>query len=237
MERIELREVDRGNYIELGELTVNPEQQQYTPTSWQIIAESQFENEVMLRGIYFVDPENDEDDFSLGDAVGLISFAIPGWKGNTHPGSTSPTFNGGFSDPNHYEDDESMSMSDHPQHPQHPPINHGQSVDEEEFLAQLESGPPVLWRIMIDQRYQGRGFGREALRQGIDIVGKVLAEQINGSNGVGDSMLPPGMARVITRLEMVQPGVPPPGYEFFQKCGFLQEGGFESGTVIMGRSF
>jgi diamine N-acetyltransferase len=31
-------------------------------------------------------------------------------------------------------------------------------------------GPWFLWKLLIDERYQGRGYGREAVRQVVDLV-------------------------------------------------------------------
>ena len=39
-------------------------------------------------------------------------------------------------------------------------------------MLSIDTATPeyYLWRFMIDQRYQGRGYGREAIRQVIDHV-------------------------------------------------------------------
>ena len=42
-------------------------------------------------------------------------------------------------------------------------------LDDEEPPTALK-GNYSIWRLMIDKRYQGRGYGREAIRQALDFV-------------------------------------------------------------------
>ena len=47
----------------------------------------------------------------------------------------------------------------------------GYDVDDTyEDPPQIAYGNYAIWRLMIDERYQGRGYGREALRAALDFV-------------------------------------------------------------------
>ena len=47
-------------------------------------------------------------------------------------------------------------------------IGYGENADQDG--VSVEKDNYEIWRFMIDKRYQGRGYGKEALRQAIDFV-------------------------------------------------------------------
>ncbi len=69
-----------------------------------------------------------------------------------------------------------------------------------------------LWRFMIDERYQGRGYGREAIR--------LVVEQVRSLQG----------AREL--LTSVVPGEGSPG-SFYQRLGFSFTGEVDHGEQVM----
>ena len=73
-------------------------------------------------------------------------------------------------------------------------------------------GPWFLWKLLIDERYQGRGYGRAALRQVVEIVRNAGATELLTSYVTGE-------------------GEPWPFYERF---GFVPTGERDSaGEVIL----
>ncbi len=47
-------------------------------------------------------------------------------------------------------------------------LAYGESADQDG--VSMEKDSYQIWRFMIDKRYQGRGYGREALRQAIEFI-------------------------------------------------------------------
>ncbi len=47
-------------------------------------------------------------------------------------------------------------------------LAYGENADQDG--VSVEKDNYEIWRLMIDKRYQGRGYGREALRQAIDFL-------------------------------------------------------------------
>jgi len=47
-------------------------------------------------------------------------------------------------------------------------LGYGPNADQDG--VSVENGNYEIWRFMIDKRYQGRGYGKEALRQAIDFI-------------------------------------------------------------------
>jgi len=72
-------------------------------------------------------------------------------------------------------------------------------------------GPWFLWRLLIDERHQRRGYGREAMRQIVDIV------RANGAQEL---------------LTSFQPGDGGPG-RFYERLGFRPTGDVEEGEIVL----
>jgi diamine N-acetyltransferase len=72
-------------------------------------------------------------------------------------------------------------------------------------------GPWFLWRLLIDERYQGRGYGREAMRQVTDLI------RANGATEL---------------LTSYVPGEGGPA-GFYRKLGFEPTGEMEDGEVVL----
>jgi diamine N-acetyltransferase len=72
-------------------------------------------------------------------------------------------------------------------------------------------GPYFLWRLLIDQRHQGRGFGREALTRIVDLLRSDGATELLTSYVPGD-------------------GEPRP---FYQRFGFQPTGEICDGEIVV----
>jgi diamine N-acetyltransferase len=72
-------------------------------------------------------------------------------------------------------------------------------------------GPYFLWRLLIDKRHQGRGFGREVLTQIVDLVHADGATELLTSYRPGD-------------------GEPWPFYRGF---GFVPTGQIDDGEIVL----
>jgi diamine N-acetyltransferase len=72
-------------------------------------------------------------------------------------------------------------------------------------------GPWFLWRLLIDERHQRRGYGREALLQIVDLVRAEGATELLTSYGQGE-------------------GEPWPFYERF---GFEPTGEIDAGEIVL----
>jgi diamine N-acetyltransferase len=72
-------------------------------------------------------------------------------------------------------------------------------------------GPWFLWRLLIDERYQRRGFGRAALEQIVDLVRAHGATEL---------------------LTSYQPGEGEP-WPFYEKFGFVPTGQVEDGEFVL----
>ncbi len=72
-------------------------------------------------------------------------------------------------------------------------------------------GPYFLWRLLIDERYQGRGFGREVLTQIVDLVRAVGATEL---------------------LTSYHPGVGEP-LPFYRQFGFQPTGEIDDGEPVL----
>ena len=64
------------------------------------------------------------------------------------------------------------------------------------------NGPWFLWKLLIDHRYQGRGYGREVVRQIIDLVRREGATELLTSHVPGEG----GPAGFYARLGFVPRG-------------------------------
>jgi GNAT superfamily N-acetyltransferase len=64
------------------------------------------------------------------------------------------------------------------------------------------NGPWFLWKLLIDHRYQGRGYGREVVRQVVDLVREHGAIELLTSHVPGDG----GPAGFYARLGFVPTG-------------------------------
>jgi diamine N-acetyltransferase len=72
-------------------------------------------------------------------------------------------------------------------------------------------GPYFLWRLLIDERHQGQGFGREALRQIVDLLRADGAAALLTSYHPGD-------------------GEPWP---FYRRFGFEPTGEIDEGEIVL----
>ena len=72
-------------------------------------------------------------------------------------------------------------------------------------------GPWFLWRLLIDERFQGRGYGREVIRQ---VIGLIRAE---------------GAAELLTSYVPGDDG--PAG--FYEKLGFRPTGDIDEGEIVI----
>jgi diamine N-acetyltransferase len=72
-------------------------------------------------------------------------------------------------------------------------------------------GPWFLWRLLIDERYQRRGFGREALLQIVELIRKAGATEL---------------------LTSYSPGVGEP-WPFYQRFGFEPTGDLDHGEIVL----
>ncbi|MFB9909625.1 GNAT family N-acetyltransferase [Allokutzneria oryzae] len=72
-------------------------------------------------------------------------------------------------------------------------------------------GPYFLWRLLIDRHHQGRGFGREALDQVVDLVRADGATELLTSH---------------------QPGEGGPG-PFYRRFGFQPTGEIDNGETVL----
>ncbi len=72
-------------------------------------------------------------------------------------------------------------------------------------------GPWYLWRLLIDERFQGRGYGRAALRRVIDLIRAEGASEL---------------------LTSYQPGIGEP-WPFYEKLGFAPTGEMDGTEVIL----
>ena len=72
-------------------------------------------------------------------------------------------------------------------------------------------GPWFLWRLLIDERHQRRGYGRAALRRVIDIVRAAGASEL---------------------LTSYQPGDGEP-WPFYERFGFAPTGDVEDGEFVL----
>ena len=64
------------------------------------------------------------------------------------------------------------------------------------------NGPWFLWKLLIDHRYQGRGYGREVVRQIVDLVRREGATELLTSHVPGEG----GPAGFYARLGFVPRG-------------------------------
>ncbi|MBB5958001.1 diamine N-acetyltransferase [Saccharothrix tamanrassetensis] len=76
-------------------------------------------------------------------------------------------------------------------------------------------GPYYLWRLLIDREHQGRGFGRAALTQVIDLV------RADGGTEL---------------LTSYQPGYGEP-WPFYRKFGFVPTGQVDDGEIVIRLTF
>lgn len=65
-------------------------------------------------------------------------------------------------------------------------------------------GPWFLWRLLIDERHQGRGYGREVVHHVAELVRAEGATELRTSHGVGEA----GPAGFYRRLGFVPTGEP-----------------------------
>ena len=72
-------------------------------------------------------------------------------------------------------------------------------------------GPWFLWRLLIDERFQGRGFGREALRLVVELI------RAEGATAL---------------LTSYQPGDGEP-WPFYEKFGFVPTGEIDGTEVVL----
>jgi diamine N-acetyltransferase len=72
-------------------------------------------------------------------------------------------------------------------------------------------GPWFLWRLLIDERYQGRGYGRQALRRVVELIRAEGATEL---------------------LTSYQPGVGEP-WPFYEKLGFEPTGDMDGTEVVL----
>jgi diamine N-acetyltransferase len=72
-------------------------------------------------------------------------------------------------------------------------------------------GPWFLWRLLIDERYQRRGFGRETLVRIVDLIRAAGATEL---------------------LTSYQPGEGGP-WPFYEKLGFVPTGEIEDGEFVL----
>jgi diamine N-acetyltransferase len=72
-------------------------------------------------------------------------------------------------------------------------------------------GPWFLWRLLIDERHQRRGFGREALVRIVEVVRAAGATEL---------------------LTSYQPGDGGPG-PFYAKLGFVPTGAVEENEIVL----
>lgn len=82
-------------------------------------------------------------------------------------------------------------------------------------FAMLEIDPEkndfFLWRFMIDERHQGKGYGRAALRQIIDLF------KAEGAKKIGLSYEPDNQV----------------AETLYRSCGFLQTGEMDGDEIVM----
>lgn len=64
------------------------------------------------------------------------------------------------------------------------------------------NGPWFLWKLLIDSRQQGRGYGREVVRQVVELVREQGATELLTSHGIGEG----GPAGFYARLGFVPRG-------------------------------
>jgi diamine N-acetyltransferase len=72
-------------------------------------------------------------------------------------------------------------------------------------------GPWFLWRLLIDERFQGRGYGREVLREVVDLIRAEGATELLTSYVPGDDG--------------------PAG--FYEKLGFRPTGDIDEGEIVI----
>jgi diamine N-acetyltransferase len=72
-------------------------------------------------------------------------------------------------------------------------------------------GPWFLWRLLIDERFQGRGYGREALRLVVELIRAEGATEL---------------------LTSYQPGDGEP-WPFYEKLGFVPTGEIDGTEVVL----
>jgi GNAT superfamily N-acetyltransferase len=73
-------------------------------------------------------------------------------------------------------------------------------------------GPWFLWKLLIDERHQGHGYGRDVVRQVADLVRAAGGEELLTSHGVGEG----------------GPG------GFYERIGFVPTGDVDSeGEIIL----
>jgi len=82
-----------------------------------------------------------------------------------------------------------------------------------DFVAQPphDDGPFFLWKLLVDHRHQGRGYGREAVRQVVELIRAEGAEELLTSYVPGD-------------------GNP---FGFYSKLGFVPRGDLDPEGEIM----
>jgi diamine N-acetyltransferase len=86
-------------------------------------------------------------------------------------------------------------------------ISDGITVDDPEYL-----GPYYLWRLLVDHRFQGRGYGTAAL----DLVVEHVRTRPD--------------ARVLVVSHVVGPASPGP---FYERYGFRPTGDVHEGEVVL----
>jgi len=86
-------------------------------------------------------------------------------------------------------------------------------LHDESLLDPTKPDPEIgVWRFMVDERFQGRGVGREAMRQ---VIAHVRAK---------------GAARSLWVSYVPGPGCPEP---FYRSLGFLPTGRMEGDEVVL----
>jgi diamine N-acetyltransferase len=128
------------------------------------------------------------------------------------------------SDQTHFVSSVAKSYADAAADPASHPVMWGLYADEEPvgFVMISDGAEPIeaepdrwrygLWRLLIDARYQGRGYGRAALDLIVDYVtGRPDATELYASAGPGE-------------------GSPIP---FYERYGFTQTGEIDDGEVVL----
>ena len=82
------------------------------------------------------------------------------------------------------------------------------------------NGPWFLWKLLIDHRFQGRGYGREVVRQVVDLVRQEGATEFLTSHVPGED----GPAGFYARLGFVPRGDLDPDGEIIWCLTLVSEG-------------
>ncbi|KAI9193069.1 uncharacterized protein BJ171DRAFT_573246 [Polychytrium aggregatum] len=194
--RISLLPVTSLNYYSLGSLSVAADQEQHIPSNWKSIAQGFYEPDAWIRGIYFTPNKKIAYPSGPSQAVATLiqnlSSPTPAVHSTLHPTRRASalkslaTFSSLPSLSSVLFQQPGAQSSARGSEPLLSPAQQLSLNPQEDAVPvglvmlslpeNIQTRNPFLWRLMIDKRYQGKGFGRKAVELVRNEVLKFLPE-------------------------------------------------------------